>query len=145
MKNHHSISIIFCLVMVSCNSNDNDGVDCQLFDPAFETFSIELLDSDSNNLIENGTYDREEVQILYNGRSIGFINNTISFETVGDGETIFTVFLNDATKDTLELDVDSTLGPCDITFYSVISAKYNNESMVIRAENDYSKIITVTK
>ena len=57
------MTILIGILFTSCSSDDDNGIDCSLFDPAFPELYIRLVDETGANLIENGTFDPENITI----------------------------------------------------------------------------------
>ncbi len=63
-------------VLFSCNSSEED-IDCSVIDFGPQIFFIEYVDTEGNNLLENGTYLHEEIEASVNENIVGEVyNNT---------------------------------------------------------------------
>ena len=70
MKKKYTLILIGLLL--SCSNNDDDGIDCSLFDPAFPELYIRLVDETGTNLIDNGTIDPDNITIEGNFSNADF-------------------------------------------------------------------------
>lgn len=139
-------------ILISCDKEDETfELDCSAVNGFTESFIIELVDSDGNNLIENGTYASEDITVLFNGANVGGVpinedfNTIINFALQGEGTVDYLVLLDEQTTDTLRLDltIDSFL-TCGGPDYTVNSASYNGEMQeLIEGFAENSKIIVV--
>ncbi|QYA26919.1 hypothetical protein G3I01_15920 [Gramella sp. MT6] len=71
MKKRLTILLIGILIS-SCSNNDDDGIDCSIFDPAILELYIRLVDENGDNLIENGTIDPENITVEGDFSNPGF-------------------------------------------------------------------------
>lgn len=148
-------SFLFCfLCLVSCNTDDDNGIDCSLFDPANPMLFIEMVDSDGNNLIENETFIADDIIILFNGYEftnvvfdeVDGIENLVAFGLFGEeGDNTLELKLSDEVTDTLILNLMAENQVCGWTFMSLNSATYNGESQTIKDFNGGNYLITVVK
>jgi hypothetical protein len=140
------ILIIISILLSNCSNDDNDGIDCQLFDPAFPSLYIKLVDSNGNNLIENGTVN-PEVITLQNGLGFRFnppnefanpdseireFNNTIELFIPNESTFQYVIKLNDTEAITLDFLAELTEIPCDITYYLPTGLVYKTLNLEFR-------------
>lgn len=147
--------ITLCCALTILISCDKEGetfeLDCSAVNGFTESFIIELVDADGNNLIENGTYDSEHITVLFNGKNIGGVpinedfNTIINFALQGEGTVDYLVLLNEQTTDTLRLDLTiNSFFTCGEPDYTVNSASYNGVLQeLIEGFAENSKIIVV--
>ena len=64
--------ILIGLLLSSCSNEDDDGIDCSLFDPAFPSLYLRIVDDTGANLIENGTIDPNNIGIEGDFENAGF-------------------------------------------------------------------------
>jgi hypothetical protein len=55
--------ILIGLLFSICSNEDNDGIDCELFDPAYPSLYIRIVDDTGANLIENKTIDSNNINV----------------------------------------------------------------------------------
>ncbi|WP_340199444.1 hypothetical protein [Ascidiimonas sp. W6] len=144
-------SMCILLFINSCNTNDNDP--CANVEPNTQFFSIELVDADGNNLIENNIYNRSDIQVLLNGNIIGGVPDTalptnyIVLELLlGGDKVIADVMLSVTETDKLTLSVlEGEPGDCGFTILTVTEAIYNGFQQNITLDNEVQiqKIIVV--
>lgn len=141
------ISSIFIL---ACNGNDDD-IDCSLVDCAFQSISIELVDTDGNNLIANGTYQQSDIVITKDGNQLNSNLDTsdiIFFEIQGKvGSNIYEVKLNENETDILVLTLSGErikTGCCG-PYFQISSISYNGEDKEgeLKEENYFQKITVI--
>jgi len=123
--------LISTLLLSSCNL-DNDEINCVLSNPVPEVFLIELVDADGNNLIENGTFNAEDITVTVDAETVGngqFIPNVITiFENGGDlrNDSDYLITLAQGVQDVLRLNFTTGVDPnCGFTIYTATSATYN--------------------
>lgn len=147
---------LFCLlVLQSCKTNDD--IICDGDPIPLRIIFINLVDMNGNNLIENGTFDSDEIEVSFNGYSNTspfFVNNPelenlIAVTVTGIvGNNAYEIKLSSSITDTLLLNLDSeTLGtgPCSGTYFTINSASYNNVTQTVEDLNNWSYLITVFK
>ncbi len=145
MKIFKYILLILVLPLLSnCGNNDDDGIDCALFDPAQQQFFIELVDEQGNNLFENETFNREEILIQFNGLEFPGVftdfeplENFIVLEFFGEqGDNTYQIVLSENETDTLILNLSIDSQICGIRFFNLNTATYNEQEQNIILDND---------
>ena len=154
MKSKITLFVVFLAVFISqgCESDDTDP--CFNVDPLFQTFVIELVDADGNNLIENNTYERSEIKVFFNDFTIGGVPepavpvNFISIELLAATDNqILEVVLSSDDTDELILSIESgePIG-CGLIPLTVTNATYNGTEKTIvpkDAIDNIPKIVVV--
>ncbi len=140
------ILIVISILLSNCSNDDDNGIDCQLFDPAFPSLYIKLVDSNGNNLIENGTVNPEEIT-LQNGLGFRFnppnefanpdseireFDNTIELFIPNESTFQYVIKLNDTETVTLDFLAELTKIPCNITYYTPTGVVYNTQNLELR-------------
>jgi len=149
MKKILTILLIGILIS-SCSNNDDDGIDCSLFDPAFPELYIRLVDETGANLIENGTVDPENIIVEGDFSNPGFryippnefaepdadirkYDNTLYLFIPNKSKSEYTINLNDTTSIILEFDARFAELPCDVSYFIPTKLIYNGQN--IESEN----------
>ena len=131
-KYYLKLKLLAAVVLLSACKND-DGLDCSLVDCMVDQlFAIELLDSQGNNLIENGTFELTKIIVSANGNDL-FVNTTTTenyllFYYKGEnGRQTYDIQLNSSETDTLVLDLSKKEGQhkCCGPYFDVDEASYN--------------------
>jgi len=143
MKN--LVLILAFLALFSCN-NDDDVIECALFDPIIQTFYVELIDNQGNNLFENGTFNSDDVVVSINGfdlsgvifNDVPGIENIIVLSLFGQaGDSTYEIQLSDTITDTLVLNlVEDGETVCNFTPLRVNAAIYNDVTQTIEDFDD---------
>jgi hypothetical protein len=114
-----------------------------------------LNDEDGNNLIENGTYKREDIKVTSNGNLRGEVSSDPEFDTLilivfsgGAGDVNYEIVLNESETDMLRLNLSilEERGFCRPSDYEVNTALYKGEIQeIIRNNGEYTseKIILI--
>ena len=98
--------MIFCnLCLCSCKTDDDNDIDCALFDPANSNLFIKLIDSDGNNLIENNTFIADDIKILFNGYTM----TNVVYNKIGQEKLIYFSLIGGAGNNTFEITVPDKL------------------------------------
>lgn len=121
--------------------------------PVMQYISVELVDSEGTNLIENGTFKAYEIMVSINGgeeyNGVFYLNDTdIKVFVFGENTPqIATIKLNENTIDTLELNLTIEKNQCNSIQYLFKSAIYNGQLQEIdfSIESEYYPRITVVK
>jgi hypothetical protein len=131
--------LLLCFLLFSCNSDDNDEIQCITIEPISSTLFIELVNAQGENLIENGTYVTEDITIDFNESTFANVvftdvpglENFIGINIFGeDGDNTFEINLSGTEVDTLVLNLtrEETGGPCSQTVFELNTVTYNGES-----------------
>lgn len=112
---------VICFVLIvlfSCKTNDDPSSKCQgIIDFGIPSiFLIELVDSEGNNLVENGYYTEEQITVRLNGAILSedLINtthtemqNVITLFPVGnEGPNQYLIELSETDTDTLDFTLE---------------------------------------
>lgn len=143
------------LFLYACDLGETEEVDCSAVSCAVDSMTLVLIDADGNNLIENGTYAREEIKVYVGGYERGGVPVNSEFDTVitiilsGDAGTVdYHIILNETEKDSLQLNLSilSDGGPCCPPDYEINAAFYNGtEQEIIRNETYPFEQLVVVK
>lgn len=136
-------------LLIRCN-NDDPVLECVC---AAQEFSIEILNTEGSNLIQNGTYNFTDIQVILNGIDVTSAHNESQTEVVFEmrgttGINRYTIILNDSETDLLVLNEsieDPSIVCCPYT--KVTSALYNGQEQEVMTSNDALRLqkITITK
>ncbi len=133
---------LLCLLLISCNK-----LDCTTDDPIFRSLFIKLVDTDGHNLIENDTFDSEEIVIRVSDTTITGvvfndvqgIENLIALNLLGpEGTTSYEIQLSESRIDILELSLIE-IGkddPCGFSYFITDDAGYNGIDQTIEDFGD---------
>lgn len=137
--------LAFLCVLVSCS--DNDPCDGFVPDVLTQFLFIELVDTNGNNLIENGTYSLNEIfternsdrfpAIIYT-EEVDFIpanlHYNIEIGVVGNNgsNNLWSIDLSDDETDTLRMDLSIASQDCNGTFYQINEIVYNNQTLPVQ-------------
>lgn len=150
------IKKLYCLVLIisifSCDNDDGFVAQCAAIDYAVPSLLIELQDTSGANLLENGTYNPDEVNVTVTETNVSRIAETengrvieiLLSNTVNSRDA--TVVLNDTETDILRLDLNSssTGFPCFFPIFNVEEALYNGTVQTIE-QLEFNQKITVIK
>ena len=141
--------LILCLILFfSCSSDDD--INCSAASFAVQEFHIEVVDEDGNNLLANGTYDIEEVQVKVN-------NQVVSTIRENQDEVLIAIFENGAEARN-NLDYEVILSPEEIDIlklhysfeeaactkiYTAEKAIYNGKEIEIQTTSGNQRITVV--
>ncbi len=126
--------LFLALFFTSCNQDDDA---CLSFAPP--EFFIELLDSEGNNLIENGTFIGPEITVLTQNvlmsgvvfPGLEEVENLIVIELLGlDGDNEYQINLSDSVTDILILNLSVENHECG-PVKTVNTATYNGVSQTV--------------
>ncbi len=134
-------SLIVLFGLLGC-SND-EGIDCALFDPAFPSLFLELVDANDVNLFENGTIDPDDIRVegdfpnpgfTFNpasefavpGADIRKLDNTIQLIIPGEPNFQYTIYLSETDSILVNFSAELTRIPCDLSYYSPIEGTFND-------------------
>ncbi|GAA4289849.1 hypothetical protein [Aestuariibaculum suncheonense] len=140
------VVFLLAVMLFSCSSDKDSGIDCMLYDPYFPTLYIKLVDAEGNNLIENGTYDIEGMS-FENGLSYR-VNPASEIEPVGSkirefdntvelgipNRTNFTYVIKLSEEEDITLDFTAELieSVCDIEFTLPKEVVYGDQLLELR-------------
>ena len=147
--------LLIGILISSCSNNDDEGIDCSLFDPAFPELYIRLVDETGANLIENGTIDPENITVKGNFSNPGFryvppnefaepnadirkYDNTLFLFIANESNFEYTINLNDTTSIILKFDARFAELPCEVSYFIPTKLTFNNQN--IESENEESEL-----
>jgi len=144
--------ISFFSLIFSCSEDD---VDCAAVSCIQDSFQVILTDDAGTNLIDNGTFNPNEITVIRNGEIAGNVANmadtglpsAIWLTLERAGNTDFEIRLNQTETDMLSLSlfIEST-GACCGPNFSANSAVYNGVSQTIqRGFSGFIESITVIR
>ncbi len=150
---------VLLISVFSCNDNDKEDLcfpDGVIVDPIVRNFFVELVSTDGENLIENGTFKSNEIVLRYKEskitgsvfENVEGLKNVITMNLFGDdGDNTFLIDLSMSVTDTLVLNLTKTVNECDIADFSLNSATYNGLVKTLLPFNEHgdSEKITVIK
>ena len=145
---------VFTIVLIglffpSCSDDDNDGIDCALFDPAFPSMFVRIVDSTGANLIENGIIDPNNITIDGDFPNAGFhfnpanefavpdayireFDNSLSLSIPNESSFRYTIYLVDFENIDLDFEAGHTKIPCNISYYIPTGASFNGEIIELK-------------
>ncbi len=151
-KYYLKLKLLAAVVLLSACKND-EGLDCSLVDCMVDQlFTIEFLDGQGNNLIENGTYDLTKIVVSTNGNDL-YVNtatteNYLLFYYEGEsGQQVYDIRLNSSETDILVLDLSKKeeQNECCGPYFDVDKVSYNGEFSQLTNLHLASDKITVIK
>lgn len=145
--------IFLCFLSIWSCKTDKDDIDCSLYDFESRSLFIKLVDTEGNNLIENETYNADDIIILFNDyeiknvvvKNVESINNLVVLNLIGTaGDNEFNIKLSNTEIDNLVLSLTAESAVCGYTFFKLNSVNYNGNNKIIEDfKGDY--LITVIK
>jgi hypothetical protein len=146
--------VALCLIILLFSCKDDEGLgECALINCAAQTFALEYVDVEGNNLIANNYYPLENITITKDGEQLNFGqqqgNEVVYFFVAGtNGSNTYNIKLNDTETDELILDlsrIKSDLECCG-PYFTVNSSTYNDETIEIaEGQNSFIEKITIVK
>ena len=145
------------ILLTSCSNDDDNGIDCSLFDPAFPELYIRLVAETGANLIENGTIDPENITVEGDFSNPGFryippsefgepdaeirkYDNTLFLFIANESNFEYTINLDDSISIILNFEARFAELPCEVSYYIPTKLTYNNQN--IESENAESNELT---
>lgn len=143
--------LIACLLLSACKNDD--GLDCSLVDCIIDQqFTIEFIDNQGNNLIENEAYNLNQIIVTTNGREpyvdqSNYENYLVFYYTGKLGEQVYEIQLNSFETDTLVLNLSKKelQYECCGPYFDVDEATYNVKLMELTNLDLASDKIIVVK
>ena len=148
-----SILLSLFILLSGCSDKDNESIDCSVIDIGNPLLLLKITDASGNNLIENETYNAENISIIYNDNTFNEVvidnyaslNNFIHIPLFGtDIERTFKINLSETETDVLIVNVKLEEGLCGYIFTIPLSGTYNGNSITIEDYNN-NYLITVVK
>ena len=133
-------------IFLSTACNNDDDIDCALFDPIIQQIFIELVDEEGNNLIENGTFDRDEISVRFNDfvfTGVVFdsegIENLITLTLFGsNGDNTFFIDLSNTETDIMVTNLTQISETCGVSFFELNSITYNGEVQTVLDDGSFN-------
>lgn len=142
--------LLISTLLTSCSNDDDNGIDCLLFDPLFPELYIRLVDETGANLIENGTIDPENITVEGDFPNPNFIyippnefgetdadvtkyDNTLSLFIPRESKFEYSITLNGSTSILLEFDARLEELPCGISYFVPVELTYDTQN--VESEN----------
>jgi hypothetical protein len=114
--------------------SDDDNIDCSLFDPAFPSLFLKLVDASGNNLIEVGTIDPNVIRVGGEFPNAGFIFIPVNEFAVQDADIIklddtiqlfipteshyqYSIQLSDSDSLLVDFSAKLTRIPCGLSYF----------------------------
>lgn len=133
-------------ICLGCLGDDDEGIDCALFDPAFPTLYLELVDADGVNLFENGTLNPEDISVEGDFPNAGFIfnppnelavpdsdirrlDNTIQLFIPQQSNFQYTIMLSETESISMSFTAVFTRIPCNLSYYLPIDGSFDGATV----------------
>ncbi|WP_298237346.1 hypothetical protein [uncultured Algibacter sp.] len=148
--------LLFCFLLVqSCKTNDD--IICYGDPIPSRIVFINLVDNDGNNLIENGTYNSDDIEVTFNGYTNPdpFFKNNPEFENLilvtvvgNEGDNTYEIQLSNSTTDILSLNLSGEFigsEACGSIFFKPNTAHYNGIAQTLEDFDTWNYLVTITK
>ncbi|MFD0799206.1 hypothetical protein ACFQZJ_17150 [Maribacter chungangensis] len=139
---------LVCTILSSCTNDDDNGIDCRLFDPAFPSLYVSLVDENGENLFENGTMNPDSLRVNGNFEGAGFnfnsanefavpdadirkLDNTIGLAVPNLGTFQHTIFWSQNDSIVVGVSGELTKIPCNISYFTPINATYKGAQITL--------------
>ncbi|TRZ42439.1 hypothetical protein [Robertkochia solimangrovi] len=154
--------IVIAFALIGCSSDDDEGIDCALFDPVIPELYIRFVDENGVNLIEKGTIDPENSIVSGDFPNPDFYyipanenlqpesefrnyDPTLLLYIPGETTFLYTFDLNDTHSVNLEFKADYTELPCSMSFYVPTELAYNDQIIALEdTESSLRFLIDIT-
>lgn len=142
--------VSFLFIFSSCFPETDE---CLAFDNNVEISFIELLDDGENNLIQNQTYNAQQINLLLDGRSVGsvFTEDPVykylvalfeeGIDTVDSPR--YELVLNDSQRVFIDMRFSTVITDCDTKLHAIESARVKGEDQFLDVINGY-QVVGVT-
>ncbi|MBO6573576.1 hypothetical protein GYB29_11610 [bacterium] len=142
--------VSFLFIFSSCFPETDE---CLAFDNNVEISFIELLDDEENNLIQNQTYNAQQINLLLDGRSVGsvFTEDPVykylvalfeeGIDTVDSPR--YELVLNDSQRVFIDMRFSTVITDCDTKLHAIESARVKGEDQFLDVINGY-QVVGVT-
>lgn len=151
--------ILLVLLFSNC-SNDDVGIDCALFDPAFPNLYLRIVDNTGANLIENGTIDPNNITVEgdFSGAGFRFIpadefanpdseirefDNTLNLFIPYESTFQYSINLDDYETINVNFKAEHTKIPCDLSYYKPIEAEFKDDKLELKEIPPLQYIVVV--
>ncbi|MEQ9092413.1 MAG: hypothetical protein RIE52_15070 [Balneola sp.] len=142
--------ILLLFIFPSCFPETDE---CLVFENNVEISFLELLDDEENNLIQNQTYNAQQINLLLDGRSVGSVFSedpvykylVALFEEGVDtvDSPRYELVLNDSQSVFLDMRFSTVVTDCDTKLHAIESARVKGEDQFLDVINGY-QIVGVT-
>lgn len=147
---YFSVCALLLLLITACDLGE-EMPDCTGATVGTNVLTLTVQDSTGTNLIENGTFHKDTVAIVYNYQVVGGVPTNPNFDDLialflngQRGPSEFVVYYNSETIDTLQLDLSyEYLGTCGGNDYTIEEAEYNNEIKTVTKDSLGYNIVVV--
>lgn len=154
MKTWHFVFSLF-LMFASCESTDDEVIDCTLFDPSFPQFFVKFVDNDGNNLIENGSLSPKDIKVsgdfenafghVVPGSHFKFPeNNTLNLGLAQKISFEYHIEIKETLLRTLKFTAEKRKIPCDISFFVPLTVSYGNLALQLDEESALKYFVAIT-
>lgn len=142
---------LFLIVLWCSNcSNDNgDGIDCSLFDPAFPTLFLKLVDANDTNLFESSELNPDTIRVTGDFPNAGFVfnparefavpdadirmlDNTIQLFIPNASNFQYTIHLSENDSVVVDFSAELTKIPCDLSYYLPLEGTFDNSTFELK-------------
>lgn len=141
--------ILIVLVSSNCSNDNGDGIDCALFDPAFPTLFLKLVDANDTNLFEKGAFEPDDLKVIGDFPNGGFLFNPANEFAVPDADirmldnTIqlfipntsnfrYTIYLSENDSLVVDFSAELTNIPCDLSYYLPLEGNFDNSKLELQ-------------
>ena len=134
------------LLFPSCSSDDDAGIHCALFDPAFPSLFIRIVDSSGANLIENETIDPNNITVEGDFPNAGFqfipanefaapdtdireYDNSLNLFIPNESSFQYTIDLDNFDTIDVRFEAAITRIACDISYFIPTRVTFKRETI----------------
>ena len=144
MKRISLLLIISVITFNNCTQKDDDDtVDCSLFDPVFPSLYLKIVDINGINLFENGTFKSEDVSIEgdFSNADFNFISvkednrsldNSLSLSIPNQLKSTYTIKLNDSEIIVVDFKTKEVKISCGVSYYKPLEAQLLTENLELK-------------
>lgn len=154
------ILILTGLLFSGCSNDDDEGIDCSLFDPVFPTLFLRIVDNTGANLIENGTIDPENITVEgdFSGAGFWFIpanefadpdseirefDNTLSLYIPYRAAFQYTIKAEGIENIQVNFKAEHTTIPCDLSYFKPVEAEFNGKVLELKEMLSLQHIVEI--
>lgn len=141
--------ILIGLLFSNCSNDDDEGIDCALFDPAFPTLFLRIVDNTGVNLIRNGTIDSSNITVEGDFSGAGFqfvpanefatpdseireLDNSLYLFIPNESKFQYTIKLDDFKTIAVNFKAEHIKIPCDLSYFKPVEADFNDEELKLK-------------
>lgn len=146
------ITVWVFLVCISCSHNDNDSIDCRLFDPIFPSLYVKFIDGDRTNLLGNGTINPDSLRVKGSFPNAGALfippNGNVApnadsrryentLELMIPRQTSFEYVIYFSQSDSIKVDftTEFTKIDCGLTYYTPVAGTYRGNALELGGDD----------